>query len=257
MLFYFDESIRSQFLGLGFIAFDFNEFGKIRNSLEQLKTSFGIDIETPLKYTLGDNNKIEKKAKDVFRQNLGDNWKYSYRKQASTCFSNLPLYFTASLHEDVRRVKLKKVSCLDFYCKALEWLLQRCYDISFKVKSNQQNVVIIDNPPRTGAVLDLKKINSVYIGAYNSYLKNINFIDSLLVASTNSSIILQLADFYIGALVDFLKYCHNKQHKYSPEYIKLLKRNFYPFSDRDSMLGIKIYALSSEIASSFRAEAAK
>lgn len=255
MFFFLDESVRKDFFGLGCLCVKIEEFDTILKAAEEFKARLKLEPYHRLKYTLGNNDSIEKAQMLQLEKLFGKNWKYKFREAIANFISSLNLRFVATLHQDYRTYKTKKSDSLDFYLSALNAL--SCDVICWVVKEekeNKNNIIIIDKPPQKNIIVNEALINMAYSMSLYPKLKRFGFIDSIFISNDKHSIFLQLADFYIGVLVEYLRFSEkpSKKNKHAVKLLRKIKNSLYPLHMGDKTYGIKVFHIP-KLLRSFKA----
>lgn len=246
MLFYIDECLIGETLGLGCVCLKEGDFEPLDDAALDLKKSLRLEHQHRLKFSLGNDDKVEKEQKEILKKTLGAQWLTEFRIIIAKFISTQNLIFAATLHEDYRSVKPFKDSLLDFYLNALSQILNDVLDvIACKQGPTALNIIVVDKPPQMGRRLTEKIIHEYYCENLYRGMKKLRFLDTIMTTSGKHSAALQLVDFYIGALVTCLKFI--KQGKPIPTYLieimKTIKSNFHDFNCGDKVLGIKLFHL--------------
>jgi hypothetical protein len=142
---YIDECVHGPIMCLGGVIVDSRSIKSLVGRFQRLKERVGYGAEMlPLKWSLGDNDDAEAKAKAVLRRKLGDGWLGKTRDLVLEFLSRRKVLLVASVLQatqgDVR-------DPIVYYEKGIRFLLQRlCFIV--KREKSKQNYVVLDTPPR-------------------------------------------------------------------------------------------------------------
>ncbi|MFC1496697.1 DUF3800 domain-containing protein [Candidatus Margulisiibacteriota bacterium] len=242
MFFFVDESIKEpSYFCMGCVAIKEDDFSSIQSSIYTLKRKIGLSEDSRIKYSLGDNDKVEKEQKVILRHKYGKSWIYPYRKEIADVISDINVYFVSTLHQDFRSLKSGYVS-FAFFKQAFSWLLQDLiYPLAFYKSRDELNYVILDRPPSQFTDYE---IHQLYKEALGSSKKKI-FHDNLLFSNDKYNTYLQISDFFCGLMVDVLKACEKKEESHPClNLLKTVSAKLFPLNGGDVEVGCKHFAIT-------------
>lgn len=246
---FLDESTqrKQNIFGLGGILLKNDELPETEERFYSLKDSMGLSSEKPLKWNLSDQKPLHRTVREILESQGIDRFKC--RTKVLNFISSLNCVVFACLLEESRWTisieiggkkligfRPKQPNLRDFYPWALKWILQRIYFFTINKDLGNERVCIVLDKPSLPKGIQETTLNDIYRDAYdNGFEFPSNTIpplkeclrECLTFSYTDQSTNLQLADFCIGAIVNYGEAKIEEDNHGATELFNLIRGKFY------------------------------
>lgn len=224
---WFDESERSDILALGGFFAPINDMGSLVSDWRKMKASMGLDLWAEVKWKLPENHRTRRQleAAGYTTRELSEEAVKTIMDK--TNITSLVAIMIESRREETKHMIKRRFnmrpSVRDFYCEALQYLLQRLAE-----EAEERNwggcIVFCDNPGLGKKKLRMGKLWRESTAHYKKYkncyesgpgtgpgrrlsnksLSALGFYPSLVVADATFDDMLQIADVIVGCIADWV-----------------------------------------------------
>lgn len=205
---YVDECVHGRVMCLGGLIVEGPRVRPLVLAFQRLKERSGYPNPLPLKWSLGQNDPDEVRAKEALKRKLGAGWLNEIRGRVLRFLSRRDVLLVAVVLEAVQGGNSDPII---YYERGIRFLLQRlCFII--KERKSKRNYVVLDSPPRDKARRAYKVYQDAYWAGFtfpNRVLAPLclSCADCLYCSSSKFGPILQLADFWSGLVGTWAKKC--------------------------------------------------